>query len=105
MKLAYDRSLRDRVAVEQFREEFLCSVAEEKTTIGSGAAKSLKASCDLEKKLEEIRADGLPKEPASRKAVLYLIEQLKAAGYQGCDIAAKLGISRMTYYRFMRSAE
>lgn len=101
-KLAYDRSPENAGAVKRFREEFMGWFRSSASDRISQDHAAFSSYFELEKKVEEARLRGFTRKPESRKAVIYLIDQLKARGYRDADIAVKLNMSRMTLHRFVK---
>jgi len=102
MKLAYDRSPEDAAAVRRFKETFIQAIHAGSVEFDQRRSRSVEQYLELEKKADMYRKTGVSREPKQRRAVRYLIEQLKSSGYSGTEIAVKLGMSRMTYYRLIR---
>lgn len=56
---------------------------------------------ELDGKIKELKERGQMSRPESRKAQVFLIEQLIARGYKKQEIAEKFGLSRKTIYNYL----
>ncbi|HDM77209.1 MAG TPA: HTH domain-containing protein [Deltaproteobacteria bacterium] len=57
---------------------------------------------EIEGMIEEVRKNAKVRDPQTRQARKYLIEQLLARGFKKGEIAEKLGVSRKTVYNTLR---
>lgn len=58
---------------------------------------------ELERQIEAVRTGNFSRNPETRKAKKYLIEQLIARGYKRMEIAERLGVSPKTIYNLLKS--
>jgi hypothetical protein len=57
----------------------------------------------LDKKIEELKAKGNLMAPEQKEACKYLIDQLKANGYNMKEISKRLAYSRVSLYNVLKS--
>jgi putative transposase len=60
---------------------------------------------ELEQQIDAIAKDNASRNPETRKAKKYLIEQLISRGYKRFEIAERLGISPKTIYNMLKSPQ
>jgi putative transposase len=95
----YRNILQDPNAIKRFFDKFIVWFKDNIKRINWQSKGVFDAYCELERKIEEIKNKKRFINPESKKALLYLIEQLKSQGYTIEEIAHKLNIGRTTIYR------
>lgn len=92
----------DQRVEKNFFNKFLMWFSKNSTKIEFRKIRSFASYLELEKKIEDIQKTKRFTKPASKKAILYLISQLKARGYSTNEIVEHLNISRATMYRMLK---
>jgi putative transposase len=97
----YGNYIQDNSAVKCFGRDFWRWVRDVFLKHNSVNSKNIYQYCEIEKKIEEISTSRF-NNPETKKAFIYLVEQLKSRGYTYLDIANTLHMSRMSLYRLLR---
>lgn len=75
----------------------------EKTVYGDMVNEGVLTNDNIEQKIKEIMDNGQAKSPESKKARLFVVQQMQAREYNLKRIAAELGLSRQTLYRLLKN--
>jgi putative transposase len=96
-KLKLTSVFEDKKALQKFRTKIISE------TDNPFRAKYEEVLADgiLDKKIDELKIKKRLRKPEDFKAQKFLIEQLKARGYNISEIASRLNISRVTVYRYL----
>ncbi len=79
---------------------FKCMAVRNRTSKATGL--ELLSTEALEERIEGVKASGVVRQPESRAAKRFLVEQLLSRGYKRGEIAEKLGVSRKTIYNLLK---
>ncbi|RKY33580.1 MAG: hypothetical protein DRP68_01960 [Candidatus Omnitrophota bacterium] len=97
--IEYKNILRDLNAPRKFLNNFVSWLRNNVEKLRWRKTYIFETYLKLEERIKEIKNTKKFGYPESRKALIYLIEQLKANGYSVKEIAERLGIGRTTIYR------
>lgn len=101
----YKNFLEDQNAINKFTADFMEWLKPNLNTIIPAAKHpAFYRYFDLENQIGEVKLKKRLSTPETKKAAIYLIEQLKSRGYSISDIATRLNISRMSLYRLIKDS-
>jgi len=104
-----DHVLEQEDAIERFRKKLaslspsIFSRSEQISKVATLAGLDILSLQELEKQIEGVQTSKYSRNPETRKAKRYLIEQLIARGYQRQEIAEQLKVSPKTVYNILKS--
>jgi len=96
------RTMEEKKSIKKLYEEVIKWARRNKKML-LGSSKLFSNLWEIEKKMQRIKGRKLPRLPQNRKALVYLVEQLLARGYSILEISKKLGVDRVTVYRWLHS--
>jgi len=108
-RLETDHVLEQEGAIERFRKK-LASLfpsifrrIDKTKKVATSSGIELLSLEELERQIEAMSTGNFSRNPETRKAKKYLIEQLIARGYKRSEIAERLGVSPKTIYNILKS--
>jgi len=108
-RLETDHVLEQEGAIERFRKK-LASLfpsifrrIDKTKKVATSSGIDLLSLEELERQIEAMSTGNFSRNPETRKAKKYLIEQLIARGYKRSEIAERLGVSPKTIYNILKS--